>query len=105
MAFVDAVRAIKNEKTRIAYIRFETEPAFQAQVEWGDFQIEEPGGTIHTVYAFAMVLGYARAMYVEFVEKRTLEAFMDCHIHAFDTVVEDFFRDATEIVAVFVDLR
>ncbi len=80
----DAVRAIKGEKTRIAYIRFETEPAFQAQVDWGDFQIEEPDGTIHTVYAFVMVLGYSRAMYVEFVERRTLEAFMDCHIRAFD---------------------
>jgi len=79
----DAVRAIKGEKTRIAYIRFETEPAFQAQVDWGDFQIMEPDGTLRTVYAFVMVLGYSRAMYVEFVEKRTLEAFMDCHVHAF----------------------
>ncbi len=80
----NAVRAIKGEKTRIAYIRFETEPAFQAQVDWGDFQILEPDGTTHTVFAFVMVLGYSRAMYVEFVEERTLEAFMDCHIHAFD---------------------
>lgn len=77
----DAVRTIKGEKTRVAYVRFETEPAFQAQVDWGDFQIEEPDGTIRTVYAF---LGYSRAMYVEFVEKRTLEAFMDCHIRAFN---------------------
>jgi transposase len=80
----DAVRAIKGEKTRIAYIRFETEPAFQAQVDWGDFQIENGDGTTSTVYAFIMVLGYSRAMYVEFVERRTLEAFMDCHIHAFE---------------------
>ena len=80
----DAVRVIKGEKTRIAYVRFETEPAFQAQVDWGDFQIEEPDGTTHTIYAFVMVLGYSRAMHVEFVERRTLEAFMDCHIHAFD---------------------
>lgn len=80
----DAVREIKGEKTRIAYVRFETEPAFQAQVDWGDFQIEEPDGSTHTVFAFVVVLGYSRAMYVEFVERRTLEAFMDCHIHAFD---------------------
>ena len=40
----ETVREIKGEKTRIAYIRFETEPAFQAQVDWGDFQIEEPDG-------------------------------------------------------------
>jgi transposase len=80
----DAVRAIKGEKRRIAYIRFETEPAFQAQVDWGDFQISEPDGTTRTLFAFVMVLGYSRAMYVEFVERRTLEVFMDCHLHAFD---------------------
>jgi len=80
----DAVKEIKGEKRHIAYIRFETEPAFQAQVDWGDFQVSEPDGTTHTVFAFVMVLGYSRAMYVEFVERRTLEAFMDCHIHAFD---------------------
>jgi transposase len=77
------VRAIKGEKRNIAYIRFETEPGFQAQVDWGDFQIVEHDGTTRTVFAFIMVLGYSRAMYVEFVEKRTLEAFMDCHIRAF----------------------
>ena len=80
----ETVRDIKGEKTRIAYVRFETEPAFQAQVDWGDFQIEEADGSTHTVFAFVMVLGYSRAMYVEFVERRTLEAFMDCHIHAFE---------------------
>lgn len=79
----DAVKVIKGEKRRIAYIRFETEPAFQAQVDWGDFQISEPDGTTRTVFAFIMVLGYSRAMYIEFVDKRTLEAFMDCHINAF----------------------
>ena len=80
----DAVRTIKGEKRHIAYIRFETEPAFQAQVDWGDFQVSEPDGTTHTVFAFIMVLGYSRAMYVEFVERPTLEAFMDCHIHALE---------------------
>mgnify|MGYP000859784259 CR=1 FL=1 len=80
----DAVHAIKGEKKCAAYIRFETEPGYQAQVDWGDFKISNPDGTTHTVFAFVMVLGYSRAMYVEFVEKRTLEAFMDCHINAFN---------------------
>lgn len=78
------VHCLKGEKQRIAYLRFETEPGFQAQVDWGDFQIAEPDGTVHTVYAFIMVLGFSRALYVEFVERRTLESFMDCHMHAFD---------------------
>jgi len=77
------VAGIKEQKTRLAYIRFETEPGLQAQVDWGDFQVQEPDGKTKTIYAFVMVLGYSRAIYVEFVERCTLEAFMDCHINAF----------------------
>jgi len=77
------VQSLKEKKTRIAYMRFETEPGRQAQVDWGDFQIKQSDGKIATIYVFVMVMGYSRALYVEFVEKTTLEAFMDCHIHAF----------------------
>ena len=74
---------IKEQKTQLAYIRFETEPGFQAQVDWGDFQIQGSDGKTNTIYAFVMVLGYSRAMYIEFVERCTLDVFMDCHINAF----------------------
>jgi len=77
------VRKIKEQKNRLAYIRFETEPGLQAQVDWGDFQIQGADGKTSTVYAFVLVLGYSRAMYVEFVERCMLDTFMDCHIHAF----------------------
>jgi transposase len=77
------VSDIKEQKTRLAYIRFETEPGLQAQFDWGDFQVQEPDGRTTTVYAFVLVLGYSRAMYVEFVERCTLDVFMDCHIRAF----------------------
>ena len=77
------VRSIKEQKCRIAYTRFETEPGLQAQVDWGDFKITENSGKTTTFYAFVMVLGFSRAMHVEFVERCTLEAFMDCHLRAF----------------------
>jgi len=77
------VSDIKEQKTRLAYLRFETEPGLQAQVDWGDFQVQEPNGKTTTVYAFVLVLGYSRTMYVEFVERCTLDVFMDCHIRAF----------------------
>lgn len=73
------VRTIKEQKTRLAYARFETDPGLQAQVDWGDFRIQEPQGKASTIYAFIMVLGYSRALYVEFVHRCTLEVFMDCH--------------------------
>jgi len=77
------VREIKEQNTRLAYIRFETEPGLQAQVDFGDFQIREPNGSTTTVSAFIMVLGFSRGMYVEYVDRCTLESFMDCHINAF----------------------
>ena len=77
------VRSIKEQKCRIAYTRFETEPGLQAQVDWGDFKVADANGKTTTVYAFVMLLGHSRAMYVEFVERCTLEIFMDCHIRAF----------------------
>lgn len=77
------VSDIKGQKTRLAYIRFETEPGLQAQVDWGDFKVQEPDGKMKTIYAFVLVLGYSRAMYVEFVDRCTMDVFMDCHISAF----------------------
>lgn len=77
------VASVKEQRNRIAYQRFETEPGLQAQVDWGDFKVIEADGRSTTVYAFVMVLGFSRAMYVEFVERCTLETFMDCHIRAF----------------------
>lgn len=79
----DYVRSIKDQQYRLAYARFETEPGLQAQVDWGDFQIENEDGSTSTKSMFLMVLGYSRAMYVEFVEQCSLETFMDCHIRAF----------------------
>lgn len=77
------VRGIKERKKRLAYLRFETEPGLQAQFDWGDFQIIGADGRVTTIYAFVLLLGYSRAMYVEFVRRCTLEAFMDCHARAF----------------------
>jgi len=77
------VRPHKEQMARIAYVRFETMPGLQAQVDWADFQVREPNGTTSTLYLFLLILGYCRAMYAEFVPRCTLESFLDGHIHAF----------------------
>lgn len=79
----DYVRSVKKRRSRLAYARFETEPGLQAQVDWGDYQIQNQDGSTSTKYMFLMILGYSRAMYIEFVEQCSLETFLDCHIHAF----------------------
>jgi len=79
------VREIKEKLTLKAYIRFETEPGKQAQVDFGEFQVaDEHGKTVETIFLFSMILGYSRRPYHEFIRRRDLTSFLDCHIHAFE---------------------
>jgi transposase len=78
------VRQIKENYHKVAYMRFETEPGYQAQVDFGEFQVTEPDGSIKKLYLFSMILGYSRKMYAELIERCDLPTFLDCHIHAFE---------------------
>jgi transposase len=78
------VRFLKSERQKVAYMRFETEPGYQAQVDFGEFQVEHANGHVQKLYLFSMILGYSRKMYVELIERCDLPSFLDCHIRAFD---------------------
>jgi len=78
----DLVQEMKEDNRRIAYVRFETEPGRQAQVDFGDFKVVMPDGTEKTYYMFAMILGYSRAMYAEYLEKCDMVSFLDAHQRA-----------------------
>lgn len=79
----DLVREMKATNNRIAYIRFETEPGRQAQVDFGDFGVVEPDGRGSKVYLFSMMLGYSREPYCEFLKKCDLMSFLAAHQRAF----------------------
>lgn len=80
--FMHPLRPVMEPK---AVLRFETAPGEQAQADWGTFKYKTESG-IRKVYAFAMVLSYSRAMYVEFVERQDLETLIRCHLHAFEAL-------------------
>lgn len=61
--------------------RFETPPGRQAQVDWGKFTVNWHGHK-HRLYAFVMILGYSRMMYLEFTENEKLETLIGCHLRA-----------------------
>ena len=61
--------------------RFETPPGKQAQVDWGHFSVDW-NGKKKRLFAFVMVLGYSRTMYVEFTEDEKLQTLMGCHLRA-----------------------
>ena len=78
------VKKLKGKRDRVAYVRFETLPGQQAQVDFGDFQIGCRDGKKLTIYCFIMVLGFSRKMYVEFIDRCTLANFLKCHQKAFE---------------------
>ncbi|MCI3920429.1 IS21 family transposase [Paenibacillus sp. TRM 82003] len=75
------MQPIRPTVTSKATERFETPPGQQAQVDWGHFSVDWEGRQ-KRLYAFVKVLGYSRAMYVEFTEDEKLETLMGCHLRA-----------------------
>lgn len=78
------VRHIKDRHQKVAFMRFETEPGYQAQVDFAEFQVEHANGRIEKLYLFSMILGYSRKIYAELIERCDLPTFLDCHIRAFE---------------------
>ena len=76
------VATLKEDRDRVAFMRFETLPGQQAQVDFGEFAVVCPDGVEIKLYCFVMVLGFSRHMYVEFVDRCTMPVFLDCHLHA-----------------------
>lgn len=78
------VSTMKKQRQKIAYMRFETNPGHQGQVDFGEFQVQLPDGNTRKLYLFSMILGYSRKIYTEFIERCDMPHFLDCHIHAFE---------------------
>jgi transposase len=80
----DFVLPLRQEQKRQAWIRFETMPGEQAQVDWAHFLGEDPDGIRYRFYCFTMLLGYSRCLYAEFVPDMELLTLLRCHINAFE---------------------
>jgi len=68
---------------RQTVIRFETEPGFQAQVDWVEFGRRWVDGEQRKLYAFTMVLGYSRIPFVKFTTDMRSSTLLACHQEAF----------------------
>ena len=80
----DYVKPRRRPRQPKATVRFETEPAEQAQVDWGSFSYISENGRRRRMWAFVMVLGWSRAIYVEFVRRADVATFIRCHLNAFE---------------------
>jgi len=68
-----------------AFLRIETLPGEEAQMDWGKFgEVEVPGGT-RKLSCFAMVLPWSRCAYIHFTLDERMDTFLCKHVRAFDT--------------------
>ena len=77
------VRTIRPARQREAYLRLQTLPAEQGQVDWGNFGQIRVGNTQRHLSCFVLVLSWSRAMYARFALDQTLESFLRGHVEAF----------------------
>jgi len=77
------VKPFRDQAQSKATVRFETPPAQQAQVDWGQCwtHIAEKRVKIHL---FVMTLGYSRRMFAKASLDERLTTFLRCHEEAFD---------------------
>ncbi|GAC1670949.1 MAG: IS21-like element ISMac3 family transposase [Candidatus Acidiferrum sp.] len=78
--------SFKPERERLhkLTVRFETPAGQQAQADWAYCgRFPDTSGRIVPVYAFVMVLGFSRMLYVEFTSSMKLSALIRCHVNAF----------------------
>jgi transposase len=83
------VRPWRSEGQERAFVRFETAPGEQAQMDWGHFG----NWNGKRLYGFALTLCWSRMRYVEFTQRQDAETLLNCMVHAFE-----FFGGVTQTV-------
>ena len=77
------VQPYRQARRHQATVRFETEPGEQAQVDWAHFGFIMHHGCRRRLYAFLMMLGWSRSLYLEFTVSADAAWWLRCHMHAF----------------------
>jgi len=80
----DLLRKVRGpQKKRQAYIRFESEPGEQMQIDWGHFGSLPYGNTNRKLYALAVLESYSRMLYVEFTHSQKQHSLHQGLLNAF----------------------
>jgi len=66
-----------------AFLRRETEPGQEAQVDWGSFGMLDWDGARRPLSCFVRVLGYSRMLFLSFTVSQRMEDFLRGHVEAF----------------------
>jgi transposase len=69
--------------SREPFLRLQSFPAEQAQVDWAHFGHVVVGRARRALSCFVITLSWSRALYLEFFFDQTMENFLRGHVHAF----------------------
>jgi transposase len=80
----DYLRKLRHtHKHKKAFIRFESAPGEQCQIDWGHFGSMDYGNTKRKVYCLAVIESHSRLLYLEFTHSQRQETLHRCLYNAF----------------------
>lgn len=80
----DFIRKLNAENQKEAVIRFETNPGFQAQVDWKEsMKFKTKSGDTIKFNVFLLILGFSRTKFLYVTESRDLNTIEECLVRAF----------------------
>jgi len=80
----DYLRSVrKDHKKKQAFIRFESDPGQQCQIDWGHFGSIQYGRTKRRLYCMAVIESHSRLLYLEFTHSQKQQSLHRCLLNAF----------------------
>jgi transposase len=79
----DYLQLVRPRPKQRGFVRIEEQPGESFQVDWGHFGSLDYQGDQRKLYAFVLVEGHSRRLFVEFTHSQRFETFARCHQHAF----------------------
>jgi len=80
----DYLRTVRDPlKKKQPFIRFESAPGEQCQIDWGHFGSIEYGNTKRKLYCMAAIECYSRLLYLEFTHSQKQDTLHRCLLNAF----------------------
>ena len=80
------IAQLRPRKTPEAYLRLQTLPGEQAQMDWGSFSYLQIGRAKRRLMAFVMVLSYSRRIFLRFYHDAQMASFLHGHVQAFEVL-------------------